>query len=137
MTFSIVALPIRKTRRKFVRRIFLVSILTVVISLFLKTSGVQSNAPNATVKKQLTVDVSDTLVGMKSLNGRLDKSADYEALGCHGAAGEVQLAMQQATPLSLASADFDEDGVPDLVGGFDFNGRGFVSQWRGIGREHA
>jgi len=53
---------------------------------------------------------------MKSLEG-LDKNADIQR--------------NQATPLSLASADFDEDGVPDLVGGFEFDGRGFVSQWRG------
>src|SRR5215217_6381044 len=132
MTFPIGLLLKRKTRRKFARRIFLVSILTVVISLFVKTNGVQSNAPNATVKNQLTVDVSDTFVRMKSLEG-LDKSADYEALRSYGAVGELQLAMQrnQATPLSLASADFDEDGIPDLVGGFDSDGRGFVSQWRG------
>lgn len=104
MTLPIVLLPKRKIRRKFVGRILLVSILTVAVSLFVKTIGVQSNAP--------------------------------EALRSYGAVGEVQLPVQrnQATPLSLASADFDEDGIPDLVGGFDSDGRGFVSQWRGRDR---
>src|SRR6185369_1916866 len=112
MTLPIVLSAKREIRRKFVGRIFLVSILTVAVCLFVKTIGVQSNSPNATVKNQLTVDVSDTFVG------------------------EVQFAKQriQATPLSLASADFDEDGVPDLVGGFDSDGRGFVSLWRGRDR---
>ena len=56
--------------------------------------------------------------------------------GSYGAEGEGQFAKQlnQATPLSLASADFDEDGVPDLVGGFDSDGHGFVSLWRGRDR---
>lgn len=107
MTSPIVLSPTRKNRRKFVGRIFLVSILTLVVSLLVKTNGVQSTAPNAT--------------------------DDYEAPGSNSAAGEVQLAGQrnQAMPLSLASADFDEDGVPDLVGGFDSDGRGFISLWRG------
>ena len=32
---------------------------------------------------------------------------------------------------SLASADFDEDGVPDLVSGFAYNGQGIVTLLRG------
>lgn len=102
MTLPIVLLP-KKIRRKIVRRISLVSILTLVVFLFVKTNGVQSNAPNAT------------------------------ALGSYGAVREIQQG-NQATPLSLASADFDEDGVADLVGGFDSDGRGFISQWRGRDR---
>jgi hypothetical protein len=105
----------------------------VVISLFVKTNGGYSDARKAAGNNQLTVDVSDTFVRMKGLDGGLDNSAHYEAPDSDRAVGELQFAMQQkqATPLSLASADFDEDGVPDLVGGFDSNGRGFVSQWRG------
>ncbi len=38
---------------------------------------------------------------------------------------ELRLALQQnqAQPRSLASADFDEDGVPDLVSGYSYNDR--------------
>ncbi|HET9788795.1 MAG TPA: VCBS repeat-containing protein, partial [Pyrinomonadaceae bacterium] len=36
-----------------------------------------------------------------------------------------------AEPLSLASADFDEDGVPDLVSGYSYAGRGIVTLLRG------
>jgi hypothetical protein len=41
------------------------------------------------------------------------------------------MASNQAAPLSLATADFDEDGVPDLVSGYAFRGKGIVSLWRG------
>jgi hypothetical protein len=41
------------------------------------------------------------------------------------------LEQDQAKPLSLASADFDEDGTPDLVTGYSFDGRGIVSLMRG------
>jgi hypothetical protein len=43
----------------------------------------------------------------------------------------VALERNQAEPLSLAAADFDEDGVPDLVSGYSYNGRGIVSLLRG------
>ena len=46
---------------------------------------------------------------------------------------ELQDALEQnqAEPLSLAAADFDEDGVPDLVSGYGYQGRGIVSLQRG------
>ncbi|HWN98340.1 MAG TPA: FG-GAP-like repeat-containing protein, partial [Blastocatellia bacterium] len=42
-----------------------------------------------------------------------------------------QLQDNQARPLSLASADFDEDGVPDLVAGYADAGDGVISIQRG------
>jgi hypothetical protein len=41
------------------------------------------------------------------------------------------LSLNHAEPLSLASADFDEDGVPDLVSGYGFRGHGILSVLRG------
>src|SRR5215471_19209010 len=41
------------------------------------------------------------------------------------------LESNQAKPLSLASADFDEDGVPDLASGYDGAGGGIVCLHRG------
>ena len=41
------------------------------------------------------------------------------------------LEQNEAEPLSLASADFDEDGVPDLVSGYSSKGQGIVSLLRG------
>ncbi|HYN24330.1 MAG TPA: hypothetical protein VES69_04740, partial [Pyrinomonadaceae bacterium] len=46
---------------------------------------------------------------------------------------ELRAALEQnrAEPLSLASADFDEDGVPDLISGYGYEGRGIVTLLRG------
>src|SRR5882724_11264143 len=33
----------------------------------------------------------------------------------------------QATATALASADFDEDGMPDLIAGYSATGKGFVT----------
>ncbi|MFN2579356.1 MAG: Calx-beta domain-containing protein, partial [Pyrinomonadaceae bacterium] len=41
------------------------------------------------------------------------------------------LEQNQAAPLSLASADFDEDGVPDLISGYSYNRQGIVTLLRG------
>jgi subtilisin-like proprotein convertase family protein len=41
------------------------------------------------------------------------------------------LEQNQAEPLSLSSADFDEDGVPDLVSGYSYNEQGIVTLLRG------
>jgi len=43
----------------------------------------------------------------------------------------LALEQNQAEPLSLASADFDEDGVPDLISGYGYQGRGIVTLLRG------
>src|SRR4030095_16521217 len=41
------------------------------------------------------------------------------------------LSQGRAEPLNLASADFDEDGRADLIGGYRFEGRGIIAEWRG------
>ena len=41
------------------------------------------------------------------------------------------LEQNQAEPLSLASADFDEDGVPDLISGYSYSGSGIVAIFKG------
>ena len=38
---------------------------------------------------------------------------------------------ESLAPLSLASADFDEDGVPDLVAGYAMASQGVLTLWRG------
>ncbi|HEX8090733.1 MAG TPA: FG-GAP-like repeat-containing protein, partial [Blastocatellia bacterium] len=56
-----------------------------------------------------------------------DLPADYQ-----GASKTSQaLKANQARPLALASADFDEDGVPDLVGAYEATGGGAIAIQRG------
>ncbi len=44
---------------------------------------------------------------------------------------KVMFERNEARPISLASADFDEDGVPDLVGGYALEDKGGVTLHRG------
>ena len=46
---------------------------------------------------------------------------------------DLRLALEQnqAVPLSLATADFDDDGVPDLASGYGNGERGIVTLLRG------
>lgn len=48
-------------------------------------------------------------------------------------ASKLQRVLDQnlARPLALASADFDEDGVPDLIGGYAGSGGGIITLHRG------
>ena len=57
----------------------------------------------------------------------------HDLLTSYVGSGELRSALEQnlAQPLSLASADFDEDGVPDLVSGYSYNGHGIVTLLRG------
>jgi len=57
----------------------------------------------------------------------------HEVLTSYAGPENLQAALEQdrAEPLSLAAADFDEDGVPDLVTGYSHDGRGIVSLRRG------
>jgi hypothetical protein len=62
-----------------------------------------------------------------SLNDGKELRASY--IGPEGLIDALE--QNRAQPLSLASADFDEDGVPDLVGGYSYAGHGIVTLLRG------
>src|SRR5579872_7171174 len=68
--------------------------------------------------------------GAPYLNLRDGHAVPTEYRGEDRAAGALRAG--QAQPLSLASADFDEDGVPDLVSGYaESGGRGIATVHRG------
>ena len=62
-------------------------------------------------------------------NPTINLSDGREMLTAYVGRVELQRALEQnlAEPLSLASADFNEDGVPDLVSGYSYNGQGIVT----------
>ena len=66
-------------------------------------------------------------------NPLLNLSDGHDLITTYSGPDELRGALEQnlAQPLSLASADFDEDGVPDLVSGYAYNGQGIVTLLRG------
>ena len=66
-------------------------------------------------------------------DSRVSLSSGLELLTSYKGPNELQHALEQnlAEPRSLAAADFDEDGVPDLVSGYAYAGRGIVTVHRG------
>jgi len=66
-------------------------------------------------------------------NPAVHLSDGHQILTAYAGPEELRIALEQnqAKPVSLASADFDEDGVPDLITGYSFGGRGIVTLMRG------
>src|SRR5450432_3834294 len=87
--------------------------VSVVLTISLRSARVQTSQ-TATAKKQATVHaaaMSDPLVHLQD---------GYELSGRFGKDAQVSAAIESGlgNPLSLVAADFDEDGVPDLVSGY-------------------
>jgi hypothetical protein len=81
----------------------------------------------ATFDKQVTVRAADKGRPFVRLTDGHALSTDYEG----PEELRSQLEQNEATPLALASADFDEDGVPDLVGGYAATQGGIITLLRG------
>ncbi|MBA2524189.1 MAG: VCBS repeat-containing protein [Pyrinomonadaceae bacterium] len=66
-------------------------------------------------------------------NPTINLTDGHDILTNYAGPGELEIALEQnqAQPRSLASADFDEDGVPDLVSGYAYQGSGTVTVLRG------
>ena len=64
---------------------------------------------------------------------RLNEGRSLETVVSGPARQAPALASGRATPRALASADFDEDGVPDLVAGYAADAAGLVVLHRGTG----
>src|SRR5882672_5355262 len=118
--------------------IALAAILTLCLLPFLvhalvkrETPGNQAADKQAQKLARLNETVSVHAAGRG--NPTINLSDGREVLTSYVGPPELRVALEQnlASPLSLASADFDEDGVPDLVGGYSYNGQGVVSLLRG------
>jgi hypothetical protein len=118
--------------------IALVAILTLCLLPFLvhalvktKTpkTGTPDNQPTRLARLSETVSVHAAGRGNPTIN----LSDGHDVLTSYVGPEELRVALEQnvAEPLSLASADFDEDGVPDLVSGYAYNGQGIVTLLRG------
>src|SRR5437870_4919209 len=98
-------------------------------SLFL-TSVVHSREASI-AKARLNEHVSIRKIGPP--DPRLSLANGHDLLSTYQGPAKLQRALEQneAQALSLASADFDEDGIPDLVGGYAYAGRGIITVHRG------
>src|SRR5829696_7494257 len=74
-----------------------------------------------------------TIKASNRANPAVHLSDGHELLTAFAGSDDLIAALQQnqAKPLSLATADFDEDGVPDLVSGYWYDGRGIITLMRG------
>jgi len=99
-----------------------------------RLAGVQQERPKLarlSESARLSDRVSARASGRGSLTINLSDGRDV--LTSYFGREDLRLALEQnrAEPLSLASADFDEDGVPDLVSGYAYEGQGIVTLLRG------
>jgi MBG domain-containing protein/VCBS repeat protein/Big-like domain-containing protein/BACON domain-containing protein/all-beta uncharacterized protein len=89
----------------------------------------------STVRPTSSLALSDTLTikATSRANPAFHLNDGREILTAYNGPQELRTALEQnrAKPLSLASADFDEDGVPDLVSGYSYDGRGIITVMRG------
>src|SRR5437870_2658187 len=95
-----------------------------------KTRGSQPNfQPGKLARLSETISVHAAGRGNPTIN----LSDGHDLLTSYVGPNNLRIALEQnqAEPLSLASADFDEDGVPDLVSGYSYNGQGIVTLLRG------
>src|SRR3989442_7366439 len=88
-----------------------------------------NNQPRELARLSKTVSVHAAGRGNPTIN----LSDGHDVLSSYVGPEELRSALEQnqAEPLSLAAADFDEDGVPDLVSGYSYNGQGIVTLLRG------
>jgi len=113
--------------------IALVTILTLCFLPFLVHAFVNRKAPKIQSAKLARLSETVSVRAAGSRNPTINLSDGHDVLTSYVGPEELRVALEQnqAEPLSLASADFDEDGVPDLVSGYAYNGQGIVTLLRG------
>jgi len=131
----LIRLP-KKKRHLSTQLLIALPILSVFILLFPGPSSTRSSGHRLDTsehKQPARLSARNTVPGAER-GGPNIKLTDGRDLQTEYAGREdLRVALQQnlAEPLSLASADFDEDGIPDLIGGYSYNGRGIISLLRG------
>src|ERR1044072_5866478 len=122
---------------KLSNRFLLLSLSAIVVALLYSTTLFRTRAAVAVLQmasdrrgflsKQVSVRAAGQGAPTISLRDGQDMPSDYQ-----GASKVAQsLKDNQARPLALVSADLDEDGVPDLIGAYESNGRGLLTVQRG------
>lgn len=120
-------------------RLSVLSLILLLISGFIVSqirrpvaSSVFASAGATSVQTLATM--SDTVTVHAAGRGKpyINFSDGHDVLTGYGSASTASAALQSpASPLAMASADFDEDGVPDLVSGYSVGGAGMLILHRG------
>jgi uncharacterized repeat protein (TIGR01451 family) len=118
-------------------RLLFISLLALIIAIFYSTPLLRTRASKVTTQgstdvrgflgRQVSVHAAGRSAPWINLRDGHDLPADYQ-----GASKVLQgLKGNQSRPLALAAADFDEDGVPDLVSAYEATGGGVITIQRG------
>lgn len=122
---------------KLINRLLFISILALIIAALYSTPLLRTRASKVTpqepgerrgfMSKQVSVHAAGRNAPWINLRDGHDLPADYQ-----GASKALQaLKGNQSRPLALAAADFDEDGVADLVSAYEATGGGVITVQRG------
>lgn len=114
--------------RKLSQAVSLVLLIGLAFGLFeFARSSKASAIPRARLSQTISVHASGR--GNPSIN----LSDGRDVLTSYSGPPALTVALQNnlAQPLALASADFDEDGVPDLICGYAHSGSGIITWTRG------
>jgi hypothetical protein len=115
------------------RYIFLIACLLVVCSMFLVRLLV--SASDIKSRQSAVVPVAKRVVVQAAGRGKpyinLEDGIELDAAYTGPAEQQSLLKQNAAEPRALASADFDEDGVPDLVCSYARPGGGIITLYRG------
>ena len=110
---------------------FTLCFLPFLVHALIETTktGTPDKAPSRLARLSQTISVHAAGRGNPTIN----LSDGHDLLTSYVGPDQLRVALEQnlAQPLSLAAADFDEDGVPDLVSGYAYNGRGIITLLRG------
>jgi FG-GAP-like repeat len=100
-------------------------------SMSLMMIGLASIAPpdQAAIADRLPSAAPSEPAEVKEIKASAERPVPTRYVGDDGS--RQLLAGKQAVPRALAAADFDEDGVPDLVGGYAAGGVGIITLHRG------
>src|SRR6185369_5497216 len=109
-----------------------VSSLSFLVYAFIKTRMPHASPANSALPKLASLSQTSGIRTARN-NLTVNLSDGHEVMSAFDGPPELRAALEhnQAHPLSLAAADFDEDGVPDLITGYEIQDQGAFSFMRG------
>jgi hypothetical protein len=134
--FEGISLQSKKTGIRKLLILMLTGFALLVVSLSDTTQMSVTTPPDETRTEQIeraSLREAASIQAAGRGNPWINLSDGRELITTYSGPDELQQALvqNQAQPLSLASADYDEDGVPDLICGYAYEGRGIITVHRG------